>query len=102
MQKFNYIEEVRLSSIDAMFELISNELINRTNNFAFRGHTDGAWKLESTIMRYIDDVMELPQNKSKNRDVISKIATYRLYENFKNNLIINNELPQDKIKNIDL
>ena len=104
MNKFDYIEEVKLESASSMFEVISNELINRNNNIAFRGQINEEWKLESTLMRYINHIfkLKLPQNDSHDKQIISRQAASGLYDNFKNNLIINNDLTEEKIEKINL
>lgn len=104
MKKFNDIEEINIKSASEMFDVISNELINRNNNLVFRGQINEEWKLESTLMRYINGIVELklPQNERLDKQIISKLAISRLHDNFKKNLIINNDLTEEKIENTNL
>jgi hypothetical protein len=104
MKKFNDIEEINLKSASEMFDVISNKLINRDDNLVFRGQINEKWKLESTLMRYINSIVELklPQIERLDKSSILKLATARLHDNFKNNLIINNDLTEEKIENTNL
>ena len=104
MKKFNDIEEINLKSASEMFDVISNKLINRDDNLVFRGQINEKWKLESTLMRYINSIVELklPQIERLDKSSILKLATARLHDNFNNNLIINNDLTEEKIENTNL
>lgn len=105
MYKLNEIHEKHYSSVDEIFEYIYSELVTREYDYGFRGHSDSEWKLEPTIIRYID-TMENNANIKKyyfgEQQELTALVIKKLHTNFKNNLIANNDLPQDIVEKIDL
>lgn len=102
MYKFDYIPEKRLSSVDEMFSVISSDLITRDHQFGFRGHRDPSWKLETTLARFMERINKSHGAKQHNKNDLLKLTIKNLEKNFKKNLIVNNDLPQNKVETIDI
>lgn len=102
MPKFNTVHTQKYSSVDELFESVYKNLVTRNHKYGFRGHSNSEWKLEPTVSRYVDSIKRGYGSDKINRNSINQATINKLHSNFKNNLIANNDLPHDKIDNIDL
>lgn len=102
MFKFNHIHETNFQSVDEMLDFASTKLITRNYDYGFRGHSDSSWDLEPTLMRFIDRLESSYGANKHRREELTELTIKRLHSTFKNNLIINNDLSQDKVESIDL
>lgn len=101
MFSLNQVHEVHFRSVDEIFQYATSHLITRNHNFGFRGHEDAGWKLEPTLIRFTDLIKDAYPEYANDRHIIMKVLP-RLHDEFRRNLIINNDLSQDKIDNMDL
>jgi hypothetical protein len=85
-----------------LFEFIPSKLITRNHRYGFRGHRSAAWALEPTVSRFVDRVLAVFPERGADREGTTKRVLRRLREEFVKNLIINNDLPQDRIEKIDI
>lgn len=102
MKKLDQVKEVTFETVNKLFDFIASDLITRNHEYGFRGHSDNSWKLEPTIIRYIDSIENSYGANQHKRDDLTRLSMNRLYKNFKDNLIVNNDLPQEKVESIDL
>lgn len=78
------------------------DLITRDHNYGFRGHADEEWDLVPTLGRFIDRIVAAFHDLRSEREYATKIALKRLRDEFKKNLIMNNDLPRQRIEEMDL
>src|SRR5258706_10822587 len=102
MSKLNEVYEKNFDSLNDFFKFCYEQLITRAHNYGFRGHANDAWKLEPTLMRFVDTIQATYPESQLDRSFITKLALKRLYDGFRKNLIINSDLPQDRVEKIDL
>src|SRR6266704_342234 len=102
MYKLSEVYEEGFNSLNDFFKFISEKLITREHDYGFRGHASDAWKLEPTLIRFVDTIEAMYPGSQLDREFMTKLALKRLYDGFKRNLIINSDLPQDSVEKIDL
>lgn len=102
MTKLNEIKEERIKSANEMLSIISSKLITPQNNLGFRGHIDSSWSLSPTLMRYTANTIERLNIKDSEQAIVKARLKSSLYSEFEKNLIINSDLPQEKVRNMDL
>lgn len=97
-------DERSFQSVTEFFDYASEKLITRDYDYGFRGHANSGWQLETTLSRFVSEIqLNYPERGSHNeRELLTKLCLQRLHEEFGNNLITNNDLPQDRVEKIDL
>jgi len=95
-----YIKE--FENVSEFFSFIPEKLITRDHNYGFRGHASASWLLAPTIARFVDGILTAFPKRAMYREETTKIVLNRLRDEFKRNSIINNDLPQDRIENMDI
>ena len=76
-----------------LFKFINENFMNRNEVLGFRGHSDSSWMLETTFDRYY---------KSLNEPFSKKVVLNSLTQSFKDNLVMNNDLPQSVVETMDI
>jgi hypothetical protein len=104
MYELGIPDEKDFQSITEFFDYASEKLITRDYDYGFRGHSDSDWELETTLSRFVNEIQSHYPERSANyeRELLTDLCLQRLHKQFKNNLITNNDLPQDRIEKIDL
>lgn len=93
---------IELGGTDDLIKYINSKMITRDYRYGYRGHSDSSWSLESTLARYVKNVVlkRFPERQS-DRNILESVAR-RLESKFKSNLIVNEDLPQSEAQSIDV
>lgn len=94
------VERDRKSAVD-FFESIP-VLITREHRYGFRGQANEVWDLAPTLARFVDQLVLVYPELKRERERTTKLALGRLSEEFKRNLIVNNDVPRQRIDEMDL
>lgn len=89
-------------SIKSIESHIHGNLITRQHNYGFRGHKNASWKLETTLARYVDEIISMFPERKETFEQTYAVASAMLLKDFKRNLVINSDLPQEKVEKIDI
>lgn len=97
-------DEKSFQSVTEFFDYSLKKLITREYDYGFRGHSNSGWKLETTLSRFVNEIqLHYPEHGvNKERTLLTNLCLQRLHEEFRNNLITNNDLPQDRVEKIDI
>ena len=96
------VHEHEFTSVSDFFSFIPEKLITRDHNYGFRGHACDLWKLEPTLARFLDRIELAFPERRNDRVLTTKIVLKKLHDEFRKNLIMNNDLPQEHIDKMDL
>lgn len=102
MARLDEIEVITINSPKEMIAEISDKLVKRYPQYGFRGHTEVEWELSPTLMRFTNSTLDNLGKKGDERNRLKNRLSQSLLNEFKKNLINNNDIPQDKIESMDL
>lgn len=83
-------------------QYISQNLLKRGDFYGFRGHANAEWTLSTTLARFALAIKEGHTQRTESLDHIIDTAYLQLYERFRRNVIVNNDLPEEKLPTMDL
>jgi hypothetical protein len=102
MARLDDIEVITINSPKEMIAEISDKLVKPYPQYGFRGHTETEWKLSPTLMRFTNSTLDNLGKKGVERERLKNKLHQSLLNEFKKNLINNNDIPQNKIESMDL
>lgn len=102
MPKMDQIVEIKFDNVYDFLSYIPSALITRDHNFGFRGHRSSDWSLTPTLVRFVDEVQASYPDRQDRRELTTEVVVKRLHDEFRKNLIINNDIPQEEIDRMDI
>lgn len=92
----------KFEDIKCVEAYIHDNLITRQHRLGFRGHANANWGLETTLVRYVDKIMNKFPERQESFEETYRVAYANLHRDFKRNLITNSDLPQEQVEKIDV
>ncbi|MEO1894463.1 FRG domain-containing protein [Alloalcanivorax venustensis] len=92
----------KFEDIKCVETYIHDNLITRQHRLGFRGHANANWGLETTLVRYVDKIMNTFPERQESFEETYRVANAILHRDFRRNLITNSDLPQEQVEKIDV
>jgi len=92
----------KFEDVSSIERYIHDNLITRQHRLGFRGHARTIWGLETTLVRYVDEIMNMFPERNESFEETYGVAEAILHRDFKRKLITNSDLPQEQVDKIDI
>ncbi|HEX7048524.1 MAG TPA: FRG domain-containing protein [Gammaproteobacteria bacterium] len=96
------VRVIRFESVERVVDLIKEKYSRTDLRIGFRGHRESTWELAPSFSRYIESISDDIHNEHKKGPNYREEIANRLYEQFKENLIVYGDIDETSINSIDL
>jgi FRG domain len=86
--------------VDRLLACVQNRIIDAEHKTGYRGLRRASWQLKPTLARFVDKLKRAQRLDTKGRNPYTRVRR-ELHKKFRDNVLINNDVPPDKIADVD-